>query len=432
MFKASVLGTRCPVLLVIIPILFGLISCNDNGEHETTPKVTSTMTSQTPTDKPDEPVVITIGNITDQTGPGAQGLSFVDLSLHDVVEYYNNNDLIPGVKFKVINYDTQYDAAKAVPGYEKLKSDGADFFWTPLPIVIPIIKSRLDRDELVAFTATANMKENELTGGYIFNMGITPKNEAYTLLDWIAKNDEDFPADRPAKVGGAAWSDGYHDMLFEAAEDYCDAHPDIYKWDTEFLTDVKFSWKIEAEQLSDCDYVFVPALPHLFMRDFRDTGAKAKFLGTDVPLAFLRELGEMGLWNDIDGSLFIRSSRWYNESGPIIDIINQFIDDKYSDQMAAEIRKQGVPYLGFRQCYLVLDVVKKAVEEVGAEKFDSQALYDAAVSWKYDYEGIPGFHSFDENERTSSHYYAIYEANGEEKDIFRVHDEWLPEVDSLE
>ena len=377
-------------------------------------------------------VTITIGNLTDQTGPGAHGLTYVDLALKDMVDYYNNNDLIPGVHLKMINYDTQYDAARAVPGYEKLKSDGADFIWTACPIMIPILKAHLDRDGFVAFTATANMEEDELKGGYIFSMGITPKNEAYTLLDWIAKNDESFPSDRPARVGGAAWDDGYNNLLFEAAKEYCDAHPEIYEWDTMFLTDIKFSWKTEAEHLMDCDYVFVPALPYLFMKDFREAGAEGKFLGTDPPLAFLREIGEMDLWDDIDGSLFIRSSRWYNETGPIIDIANQLLRQNYSKEKSAEIRRQGVGYLSVKQNYLMLDIVRKAVEEVGAQNFNSQALYEAATSWQYDYEGIPAFHSFTQIERIPTHYYAVYEARGDEQDVFRIHEEWLPKVDSLE
>ncbi len=430
MFEASAPMIRCMVLLAIVPALFISISCGSSGEAST-PTFQPFVTDE-PTVTPDEPVVITIGNLTDQTGPGAHGLSYVDRALNDVAEYYNDNELIPGVNLKVISYDTQYDASKAVTGYEKLKSDGADFLWTALPLMIPILKTHLDMDELVAFTATANIEDDELQGGYLFSMGITPKNEAYTLLDWIAKNDENFPRDRPAKVGGAAWNDGYNNLLFKAAKEYCKAHPQIYEWDTEFLTDVKFSWKTEAEQLANCDYVFIPAIPHLFIKDFCNTGAEAVFLGSDVPLAFLREIGDMDLWNDIDGSLFIRSSRWYNETGPMINIVNQLLNDNYSDGKAAEIREQGTPYLGVRQNYLMLDIVKKAVEEVGAQNFDSQALYDAAVSWEYEYEDIPGFHSFTQSERITSHYYAVYEAKGEEQDIFRLHEEWLPEVDSLD
>jgi len=409
------------VFIVFVPILS--VGCIGDENVASGNKINSTENSV-------ETITITVGNLTDQTGPGAQGLSYVDMALNDVVEYYNNNNLIPGVELKVTTYDTQYDASKAIPGYKKLKSDGADFIWTACPIMIPILKAHLDGDEFVAFTATANIPEEELNNGYLFSMGITPKNEAYTLLTWIADNDKDFPSDRPAKIGAAAWDDGYNNLLFNAAKEYCDNHSDIYEWDTMFLTDIKFNWKTEAEQLMDCDYVFVPALPHLFMKDFRETGAKAKFLGTDPPLAFLREIGEMDLWNDIDGSLFVRSSRWYNETGPIIDIANQLLQENYSYEKAAEIRRQGVAYLSVKQNYLMFDIVRQTVEEMGTQNFDSQALYNSATSWQYEYEGIPGFHSFTQTERIPTHYYAIYEARGEEQDIFRLHEEWLPKVDS--
>lgn len=419
----------CLTLMAIVLVLFVLVACGED-ENEGTSTIYPTPT-ETVTITKIEPVTITIGNLTDQTGPGAQGLTYVDMALDDIVEYYNDNDLIPGVHLKVVSYDTQYDASRAVPGYKKLINEGADFIWTACPIMIPVLKAHVDEAEMVVFTATANMSEEELDGGYIFSMGITPKNESYTLLDWIAENDENFSVGRPAKVGGAAWSDGYNNLLFEAAKEYCDAHPEKYEWDTEFLTDVKFSWKTEAEQLTDCDYVFVPALPYLFMKDFRAAGGESKFLGTDPPLAFLREIGEMGLWDDIDGSLFIRSSRWYNETGPIIDITNQLLSENHSEEKAAEIREQGVAYIGVKQNYLMLDIVRKAVKEVGAENFDSQALYDAAISWQYEYEGITDFMSFTQTERIPTHYYAVYETRGSEQDVFRLHEEWLPKLDSL-
>ncbi len=80
----------------------------------------------------------------------------------------------------------------------------------------------------------------------------------------------------------------------------------------------------------------------------------------------------------------------------------------------------------------MLDIVRKAVEAVGAENFDSQALYDAATSWTYEYEGISDFNSFDENKRIAQNYYAVYELDAAEEDIFRVHKDWLPQVTSPE
>ena len=133
------------------------------------------------------------------------------------------------------------------------------------------------------------------------------------------------------------------------------------------------------------------------------------------------------LWEQMDGMLFIRSSRWYNEQGPIIDLTNKFLDEKRPSE-ADSIRQEGAGYIAVKQTFLMLDIVRQAVENVGAENFNTQALFDAANSWSYSLYGIEDFNSFTETKRFSQNYYAVYEARAAEKDIFRLHDEWLPQV----
>jgi len=407
--------------------LLVLAACDDN-ENSTSASDNGTGENG---DGKVEDVIITIGNLTDQTGVAADAIQYVEMALDDLAGYYNDNNLIPGVKFKVVDYDEQWDTARDIPGYQKLKKDGADFIWTPVAQSLPVLKPHLDRDKFPLFAATANMDQSDLNGGYVFSLGITPKYEAYTLLEWIAENDEDFPSDRPARVGGAAWNDGYNNVLIPAAKEYVDGH-DNYEWDKTLLTDFSFNWTTQAEELKDCDYVFVPTPPNIFMRDFRKAGGTAKFLGTDPPAAFLSLIGEAGLWEEADGTLFLRSSRWYNETGEFIDITNQLLSENHSPKEIEEIRSQGCGYIAVKNTYLMLDIVRKAVEAVGAENFDSQALYDAATSWTYEYEGISDFNSFDENKRIAQNYYAVYELDAAEEDIFRVHKDWLPQVTSPE
>ncbi len=398
-------------------LLLVLGACDEKDDDDSTPPL------GTPTD-----VVITLGVVTDKTGVASNAMSVIDIAVKDTVAYYNENNLIPGVEIKVVEYDDQYDPSRDIPGYEWLKQKGADFIWTHVPSAVPTLKARVDSDQFMLFTATANMDFEELEGGYVFSLGITPQNESYTLLDWIAKNDPDFPTDRPAKIGGAAWTDGYSNRLFDAAKEYSKAHPDDYDWVGGYLTDFSFIWTTEIEQLKDCDYVFLPTPPQIFMRDYRKAGYTAKFIGTDPALAFLGLVDRSDLWDEADGSLFIRSSRWYNETGPIVDITNQLLDEKHSPSEAEKFKGEGCGYIAVKQVYLMLDVIREAVESVGADNVDSQAIYDAATSWVYSYEDVDDFNSFTPTKRIAQNYYAVYEIKAAEEDIFRAHEEWLPQV----
>ena len=128
------------------------LACNGNGN---TNEPTSTEPPQTTL--PVQDVVFTIGNLTDQTGVASSAVTIIDTTLEDMVSYYNDENLIPGVKLKVESYDTQYDPALAKSGFERLKSKGADIIWTPVTSVVPVLKPVVDNEHIPLFAASANL-----------------------------------------------------------------------------------------------------------------------------------------------------------------------------------------------------------------------------------------------------------------------------------
>lgn len=411
------------VSLVLIPML--LTACN-SSDDESSKDTQATSTLQT------EPVTITIGNITDLSGVAAQAMSSINKALYDVVRYYNDENLIPGVKLAVIDYDNQYDPAKDLVGYERLTEKGADFFWTPVPPTVSSLRPVVDQDETVLFTPTGNMSVL-MPPGYVFSLGIMPQSQSYTLLKWIAENDPDFPSDRPASIGGAAWNDAYSDVFLDSMEEYALAHPKDYDFVGGFLTEFKFSWSSEIDSLKDCDYVFLPTPPQTFIEEFRSKGYKAKFIGGDLHTSFLQFIDKDDLWDEFDGMLLVRAGRWWNESGEFMDMIYELLE-RYRPDEAYSLQRQGSGYLAAKQIYLMLDIVRQAVNEVGPEYYDSDILYRAAQSWEYEYEDISRFNNFKPDKRYSQNYYAMYEARaGEtpaESNLFRIQEDWIPQVTS--
>ncbi len=88
------------VLIVLTALLIStVISCGGNDDVTATPNETN--------DIGDTGITIKIGNITDLTGPGSNGMELVNFALEDIVRYYNENNVIPGVEFEVVNWDGQ-------------------------------------------------------------------------------------------------------------------------------------------------------------------------------------------------------------------------------------------------------------------------------------------------------------------------------------
>lgn len=97
---------------------------------------------------PTEPVTIAIGNLTDLTGVSANGMEPINMALGDMVRYYNENNLIPGVELEVETYDGQYNPSNDISGYEWLLERGADIIFTPVPPTPASLRTRVNEDKV--------------------------------------------------------------------------------------------------------------------------------------------------------------------------------------------------------------------------------------------------------------------------------------------
>ena len=399
-------------LLLVLPLLAG---CGGNGDEDGG-EVTGEVVGD---------VVITIGNLTDLTGATASAMELINLALKDMIDYYNTENLIPGVELKVREYDTTYDPSRYNAGYEWLKEKGMDVVWTPVPGASQVIRARVDKDEMVVFTPSA-AKEELVPPGHVFMPSTIPDDNSYTLLKWIAENDWDYETNGPAKVGAAAWITPYNESLHNAAEEYCRAHPDQFTWVGSYRSDFKFTWGTEVEALKDCDYVMVPINLGNFAKEYRQSGYGAKFLGTGAQAAFLGLVHAASMWDEIDGMLFAGIMSWWNDDTEVAGFINDILH-RYHPDSAEQIIRGGSGYMSVDSVTQMLEIIKNAVESVGPENFDSAALYEAAQAYSQTADGIARA-SFTENKRASVDFVAIYEADGEAKDLFMVGDEFYPVV----
>jgi len=407
------------VIFLALAILPLTISCGggDGGSSTIVPE---------PTQESPEAVVITIGNLTDLTGPASVAMTTINMGLEDLVRYYNEQKLIPGVRLEVLHYDGQYDPSKDIPGYERLKEKGADIIFTPVASAVIALKPRLEADRMVLFTVAPSKGAVE-PGGYVFAVG-SPFSEdlGYTLLKWVAENAPDFPKDRPARIGGAFWKDAYGHTLLTGAEAYVKDHPDQYVWDGSHLTGITFTWSTEVEALKDCDYVIPPVPMNTFVKEFRDAGGKARFIGTHAHDAFMGLIDDGNLWDEINGTLFLRASELWNDEGTTVKLMKQLLHQNHPDDAEAIIR-EGCGYLTGYNFYVMLELMRKAVEVGGPQSFGSEAIFEAAESFSLTIDGVER-ETFTETRRISINYLLMYELRAAEEDEFRVPPLWYPIV----
>ena len=409
-------------IVLLLSLLVLMFACAGDGNGSPSAVYIEPKEELTPA----QPIVFTIGNITDLTGPSANAMRYVNMALEDVARYYNTNNLIPGIKLEVISYDTQYDSSKDIPGYEWLKGKGADLIFTPNATTCVTLQSRLQADKMVLFTINPSSEGVE-PSGWVFSSGQAFSEElGHTLLKWIAENDPDFPKDRSAKIGGAFWSEPYGEGFLSAAEEYAKANPNQYDWQGGYLTNFTFVWNSEVEALKDCDYVMPPVPLNNFVKEYRNAGYTAKFIGTDGHMGFLGMIRDADLWDELDGMLVVRANKWWNDNGKYIDIIKEILYEYHPDE-AESIIHYGSGYLGAYNVCALLELVAYAARNVGYENLSSPAIYDAAASFILNVDGVER-ESFTSTRRLSLNYLRMYELRSTDKDIFRADPDLIPIV----
>lgn len=415
------------VLVVVWLGLFLVPGCSGSGESTPLPMKQPTGapgSGQTPPTLPFKDVVITIGNLTDLTGVSANAQIIINDAMEDLVNHYNDNDLIPGIELEIETFDGQFDPSRDIPGYEWLVERGADLLVSCVPPTPVSLKPIVDADQFVMFVPSGNLDEL-MPPGYVFSLGIVPEHCGHTLAKWISENHWDYKTKGPAKIGGAAWTDIASMNFLDAIEVYAETHPEQFEFEGAHLNNFSFVWGPEVEALKDCDYVFMPTPMHAFVKQYSEAGYETTFIGTDFQAAFMEMIDKGDLWEEIDGALFIRCSRWWSEEGPIIDLTRDLLFENHSSAEAEEYMRAGTGYLSLCQWYQMLEIIKDAVETVGPQNFDSEALYNAAVSYSQIIDGIE-LYSYGENKRVTPNYYLVQEARAAERDLFRADPEWLP------
>jgi hypothetical protein len=168
-------------------------------------------------------------------------------------------------------------------------------------------------------------------------------------------------------------------------------------------------------------------MPIAFMREYRSANCTAKFIGADVHTSFLHMITEAELWNEIDGMLFIGSSLWWNDDEELVNLNKELLYENHHGE-EEEIMQAGAGYMSASVVfYPMIEMIADAVEAVGAESFNSQALYDAAISFSLEVDGVERS-GFAETKRYALSNYMIYRASATDEDIIRADENWIPHL----
>lgn len=378
-------------------------------------------------DEGEKKVIIKAGYITDTSGMIASVMVPHFYAYNDVVNYLNENDPIPGAKFELATYDTHFDPARFIPGYEWVKERGAKIILSPMPQASEIIVPFLAKDKLPNFTptATAVMAASEWT----YSVGLPVPSQWKIPLKWIADNWPDYPT-KP-KIGMVGWNTDYELDVIGAVEDYCLAHPDEFEYVGDYLAPAgTVSWFGEVEKLKDCDWIGpchgAGTGQATFIKEFRDKGYPAKFFSGEAMPCWVNLIVDKSGWPALSGTVSCQGWPWWSDTYAIVDLCKQILKQNHAGE-ADDIMYSGIGYIAaFLQMNLIYRIVKATAETVGAENVTGQAIRDMADTFSYTFEGFPEL-TFSGGDRVCVHHGAIYDWNPDAEELLRITD-WISET----
>jgi len=375
-------------------------------------------------------VTVTIGHVTDQSGPASSAVKPMTYGLQDLAAYYNENDLIPGVYLKVIDYDTQYDPSKDMTGWEFVKSKGAEVVVSELPSTISALKATAARDKIPVFSYSSQQADVD-PPGWVFNFITSYGACIETCLDWYLNTQWDYSQGKP-KVGVVGWNDGSVLGYIDGVQKYAAAHPDKMVLGPMLTAPLGvMTWSSEVAQTLDCDIVVPPPTSvstSTFMREFRAAGGTAKFIWSDSHSAFLGFLvSDLG-WAALDGIPGADSYPWWNGQGSQVAALAKELLGTYRSGEAASIIAGGAGYLSvIANGDAMIQLIKATAERVGNENISGQTIYETATAG-FSYTNPDGFKvSWNATKRVGGDNVIINRIDAAKKDFLPVSD-WLPVV----
>jgi ABC-type branched-subunit amino acid transport system substrate-binding protein len=377
-------------------------------------------------------VTIHIGQLTDFTGAASPALKYITFITEDMIRYYNDENLIPGVKVKLDAYDTKFDPSRYSLGYDWCKQKGDDIIITIIADAPIMLKPFAARDKVV-IAAMAGTPELFDPPGWVFGFSNNNQDSAKILLHWIRQND--WKGEGTPKIGMVGWDDTQSMTVGRVLGAYLDETGE-YDFVDRITTPIgTMNFTSEAKKLKEkgCDYVAIVsgAMLGSLLRDLRAAGSQATLLdcvGSNG--SFQKMYAQQVGWDMLDGCYSTSNSYSWSDSGPLIDLAKTLVHKYHSEGEAQDIlSSQGYPG-PIAIMNGILEILQQAVKNVGAENFNGQAYYDAAISYKTTsslWEGYPEF-SFSQTRRKLMDHAVITQfKGGDVKDYVTISD-WLPNI----
>ena len=324
---------------------------------------------------------ITLGILLDFSGPAGDQGRRNESFWKDMIMYTNEVDPIPGITLKTVSFDNEYQPAKTTIGYQYFKDRDVQVILCSYPQDGEILKAKLAEDKIPMFIGGPS-EECLDPPGWIFAQASTSRNQIEYFLNWLSTEEWDYDAmGRSPKIGLFGWNMSVELERLNWTEQWIQDNPDKFEWiGAEIAPYGTTSWFAEANRLKDCDWIIVGAVGpgvSTFVNQATSAGFTGRYVVNWPQVAFwdtfLHACGEEAFI----GTAFVNESPFYWEDAPTSDNIKAVLEKYHPDQITDSLN------VVINSCRSVIECIRAAADEVGADNVDGEAIYNAALNIKF-------------------------------------------------
>ncbi|MBI4332870.1 MAG: ABC transporter substrate-binding protein [Chloroflexi bacterium] len=150
---------------------------------------------------------VTVGIVSDLTGPTASGAIGDNWGIEDFFKWANETNYAPGVKFDTIFYDNRFDVGRSINGYELMKTRKVQAVWIQMTGAAYALTPKAAADKIVVLVPGPPKVLNP--PGWAFSAEASYADGAGAAFEWILQDWKAQGKTGKPKMAWLTWDSDY-------------------------------------------------------------------------------------------------------------------------------------------------------------------------------------------------------------------------------
>ncbi len=320
---------------------------------------------------------VLVGYVGDFSGPCAEASGKLWTCATEFFKWANETNYLPGIKVEWIEEDDRYDPGQTPLAYRQIMTEDPMVLFTMTSFSCSIVKPLAGRDRIPVIGFAGSVATAKEPVGYTFLGSLVPEIEFNCFLNYVK---DTWTEDRPCRIASLSWDEDLGTQHIQSGietaahlgMDYKAEYAEIAPMGT-----MDFTTYITRLKELDPDYIYNPMIGPAAGSAVKTAVA----MGMD-PAKFVYIVGSGGgMYEEMInvcgqentvGSLLVMADYPYSVKTEDQERIREFMQDT---EYGWDARYHLNSLSFYFSCKVLYEGLRLAIEDVGIENLDREALY---------------------------------------------------------